>query len=199
MDIDAAIKSAHDGASQRGAYAIYVLRMPHLDFELTWSVHLDSTSLTAVVDSDGFLHRVRPGTRRQRDGTVEESTNERVVTSWWERELAHDYDEEMHPSQKILVFDFGQLARETHAAGAQTPDNQRGKSKTLCYPSGLTLAALQRSGHMLMRPFREKGCFDEGSTPDSEDAMRNWEGIDDDVWVPRSVACQCVPVWRPAG
>jgi hypothetical protein len=201
MDVDAVIRSTRDSVSQRDTSAFYVQRMPHWMFLKASSVQMDASSLTTVARFDGFLHRLRPSARAQAqtEDIAEGASTNNLLTPLWQRELARRVDGDMYPLEKVVVFDFGQLAREMHAAGSHSSASQRGKGTTLCYPSGETLATLQRSGHMIMHPELDLGCIEEGPRPDSEELRENWEDDGEEMWVPSGVACKCVPYWLPAG
>jgi hypothetical protein len=196
MDVEAVVQSVESKASQLGPSTVYVHRLPHLVFTNFTSLQMDATSLTVVGHFNGILIRKDTSDARYpMNDDPETKAKNSLESAPWQIELEDPFRADEPILEKVLVFDFGQLAAKTQPAAPQEGDDEAEKATVLCYPSGRDLASLWSSGHMVMDPFEGRhvygDIFDHDFSPDEDELFDLMYGDSEDSWCSHGIDCMC--------
>lgn len=196
MDIEAVVRSVTTDASQLSPSAVYIHRLPHLIFVHSTSLQMDATSLTAVGHYNGLLIRKDTyGGRTPEHADPEEKTTYSLKSAPWQRELGHPLEMDEPILEKVLVFNFGQLAAQAQGTSSQEGSDKTEKATVLCYPSGRDLCSLRESGHMIMDPYEGTymggDFFDDDFSPDEDTLFELMYDESEDEFVLHGMHCRC--------
>ncbi|PWN24122.1 hypothetical protein BCV69DRAFT_296420 [Microstroma glucosiphilum] len=141
-----------------------------LDFEMCPSLHMDSTSLTAVGVFNDYLLSYEPtiaSTREVEANQAREAEND----PGWVRHEDDFTDDEDEPSQRFVRFDFGHLSRtgmrRVPVKRRRPPPQTLGT--IICYPGARPLTELLKSGEVQIPEKREVYDQEEYESEDYEE------------------------------